>query len=766
MAKDNKKQRPLRVEESPSRLAEPYRVKSWAASGPVVVNIILLFITLEIAVLSVEQARWITPQPSLTLTLIISVMVTWWLARRRLPGVVVHILIVFIGLLMTMWQALNLMTAPDIGSRISQLMAAMQSWGQAADTAPAGTENLSFAVFLVLLTWLISYISTWFLVRRRDAWVGVSLGALVVLVNLSNLTDGYYFYLGLYILAAALLVTHVRMTKHPDVTRYSRKAWAYIGAALLCIVVLAGAIARLTPELRIPELQTLIATHTLWKKDIEQSRLNFFNAVPAKQPVSTSSTHREQAFEGEWHQGDKIDFIVRSTRPSYWRVHVYDVYTARGWENSPTSDYLLDQKVLWGGGELPSGPAATTYKVSANLKTDILLMGGSFISSDNPALVAVSAGDVIAVRMPRILRPGEGYTVTSRMFTPSTNALSRAGGGYPQAVADYYLQLPADFPENVRQLSQNITRNAGTPYEKVLAINRYLAQIPYKEKIEAPPKNVDGVESFLFKQKAGFCLYYASAMAVMLRSVDVPTRLAVGYLPGEPGKEVGEYILRDKHYHAWTQVYFNGYGWVDLEATPGGAGSGVAIETPWVSEEAIAQLPLWDVWLTYLPPEIPDLPDVTEDTSEKKTNTGGPFFFADELGLALLIIFAGALILAVLVTPVLVLRSSFYRWLWHVNRNEFASLAYDKMCHLAAMVRLGPRPQQTPLEFAAELAAAFPEQARAFNHIARSYVENRFGRRGNLGLFEEAELLKARCGAFDVLLTRLGLAGKITRGRY
>ena len=73
------------------------------------------------------------------------------------------------------------------------------------------------------------------------------------------------------------------------------------------------------------------------------------------------------------------------------------------------------------------------------------------------------------------------------------------------------------------------------------------------------------------------------------------------------------------------------------------------------------------------------------------------------------------------------------------------------------MIKLGPKPQQTPMEYAAELAAVFPEQASYFNHVARVYTENQFGRRGRLGLFEEAELLKARCRIFDAILTKLGL---------
>jgi hypothetical protein len=256
-------------------------------------------------------------------------------------------------------------------------------------------------------------------------------------------------------------------------------------------------------------------------------------------------------------------------------------------------------------------------------------------------------------------------------------------------------------------------------------------------------------------------------MAVMLRSVDVPTRLAVGYLPGDPGKQAGEYLLRDNHYHAWPQVYFNGFGWVDMETTPGGEGSGVAIETPWITGEAIEEFPEWDVWLAN-PPEPPELPETGNEAGKSAAGSvgNGAFFFADELALAIVILIIAAVILAVLATPVLAARASFLRWLWHVDRDTLAFVAYDRMCNLAARVDLGPRPQQTPLEFAAGLAAAFPEQAGAFYHVTRRYVEKKFGRReSRLGLFEEAELLKARCIAFGVLLKRLGMSGVFKRVR-
>jgi len=97
-----------------------------------------------------------------------------------------------------------------------------------------------------------------------------------------------------------------------------------------------------------------------------------------------------------------------------------------------------------------------------------------------------------------------------------------------------------------------------------------------------------------------------------------------------------------------------------------------------------------------------------------------------------------------------------------VDRSAIAARTFTNMCKLAAMVKLGPRPSQTPLEFAATLAVVFPQEAGAVKHITQAYVENRFGRReGKLGLFEEAEILKARCRIYDALLLRLGLTGKV-----
>ncbi|MFH1647975.1 MAG: transglutaminase domain-containing protein [Chloroflexota bacterium] len=718
-------------------------------------NIGLLFVVLEVAVFSIERARWITPQPSLTLALVLSMLAAWLLARSTLPSAAAHVSALVIGILVVVCQAAVLL------SGFQPLFLSLRSWWLGTGTAIPGGETISFAIFLSLVTWAIGHTGTWFLLRRRNAWVGVSLGAVIILANLSNLPDRYYFFFGGYFLAAMLLVALNRLVRENPAGRgagYPLRGLLYFGASLAVLTVFAFSISWATPEVRVPRLQTAVATRILWKHDIEESPVNLFAAVPAKQPLSTSSTRRDLHFGKDWHQGEQIDYIVSSPRPSYWLVHVYDDYTPDGWANGPTDRYVLAEETAWAGTVTPAGRETITYEVETNMKTDVLLTAGSFVAADTPTLVQVGAGDIMAVTTPRVLHPEERYRVTSAVAAATPEDLAGAGESYPPEIAAAYLRLPPDFPESVRRLSRSIAGGAPTPYDKVTAIDNYLSRIPYNNEIQAPPPGTDGVAYFLFTQKSGFCLYYASAMAVMLRAVDVPARLAVGYLPGEAGDEKGQYILRDKHYHAWPQAYFPGYGWVDLEATPSTGDSEVAIETPWVGGQITGgdwqEWQDWYLWQMLAEAGFSGGP-AAAGFNEIRTPGNPVWPFADELGRALLITIGGIILITLAASPLLARRSAFYRWLWDFNREDAAAMVYNRLCRLGAMAGLGPRAEQTPLEYAAELSATFPRQARSLDNIARTYADSQFGRRVAVGLFEEAELLKSRCDVFGNLLSRL-----------
>lgn len=725
------------------------------------VNLALLFLALEVAVYSIERARWINPQPAFTLVLFLSMLLAWLLVLSRLHAAVIHILVPVIGVLVTVWQALTLLPGTP---GINHLFQVFQSWWQGADTLLPTEGKVIFAAFLTLLTWLIGYLSTWFVLRKHNAWVAVALGATVIMVNLSNLPGRYFFFFPAFFIAAVFLIIQTRIAgqyaKSGRGAGYTAKSLLYLFTSLICIIVLSVSIAWITPQARASGLQNMISTRLIWKQNIRESKINIFNAVPAKQAINTSSTLKELPFEKGWNQGSDVHFTVKSDRPSYWPMNVYDIYTPQGWINSPTSDQLLDAKVPWVDIGTVNPDNLMKYEVTTDISADVLLVAGDFVSSSSPVQVHQSAvKDVMEVTAPRVLGPGESYTVQSIVSNPTANQLSGAGENYPQSVKDFYLQLPPGFSEDVRLLSENITAGAPTPYARVLAVVKYLSAFPYVPLIDAPPEGADGVAYFLFTQKGGFCLYFASAMAVMLRSVDVPSRLVVGYLPGDPGEERGTYLLRDAHYHAWPQVYFPGYGWINFEATPGGGGgSQVPVQTALVSTPAIKELPQWNAWNYPLATaEIQPGAPPPNAAPAKIRHSWEPLPYAEGLGRALLIILGAAFILAVLAGPLLIFRRGFRRRLWHVDREALASTTYTKLCRLASMAGLSPRPQQTPLEFAEELKAALPEEADAVNNLMRVYLENRFGHRaGKPGLYEEAQILKERRAVYEMLLRRIG----------
>jgi transglutaminase-like putative cysteine protease len=169
--------------------------------------------------------------------------------------------------------------------------------------------------------------------------------------------------------------------------------------------------------------------------------------------------------------------------------------------------------------------------------------------------------------------------MTINLGVTQASDLSRAGTDYPEAITDFYLQLPPGITDRVRHLALNITARTDNAYDKAIAIRQYLYRIHYSEEnVVSPPPDVDGVDYFLFTSRTGNCNYFASAMAVMLRSLGIPTRLCTGYLPGRMDAESGSFFLRSKQYHAWPEVYFPGYGWIEFEATPGAARGSVPEE--------------------------------------------------------------------------------------------------------------------------------------------------------------------------------------------
>ncbi len=150
------------------------------------------------------------------------------------------------------------------------------------------------------------------------------------------------------------------------------------------------------------------------------------------------------------------------------------------------------------------------------------------------------------------------------------SALRAAGTDYPDIIRNTYLQLPPLDPR-IAKLADQITAKAKTPYEKAANIESYLmTRYGYTLELSGTPPTVDPLPYFLFEKRAGHCEYFAAAMAVMLRTLGIPSRYITGFLPGEYNDVAGDFIVRASDAHSWVEVYFPKYGWLTFDPTPPG----------------------------------------------------------------------------------------------------------------------------------------------------------------------------------------------------
>lgn len=175
-------------------------------------------------------------------------------------------------------------------------------------------------------------------------------------------------------------------------------------------------------------------------------------------------------------------------------------------------------------------------------------------------------------------RPTNTYSGLSDLSQPTLKDLEQSTGEYPGEIIRRYLRLPDNLDPRIPELAKEITAHARTQVEEAAAIQAYLSKFRYT--LELPSQqHKDPVAYFLFERKAGHCEYFASAMAVLLRSKGVPSRIVTGFRGGEWNELTGNFIVRAKDAHAWVEAYFPGVGWYAFDPTPAGAAPEITVWT-------------------------------------------------------------------------------------------------------------------------------------------------------------------------------------------
>lgn len=158
------------------------------------------------------------------------------------------------------------------------------------------------------------------------------------------------------------------------------------------------------------------------------------------------------------------------------------------------------------------------------------------------------------------------YEVESVDIAPNADRFSAVGAGTPSdgTVTDV---IPADLPQSIRTLTDQVTATAQTDAGRAAAIQAFLRGRDFTYSTQTLPGTGFGaLENFLLRDRRGYCEQFAAAMAAMARVVGIPSRVAVGFLPGQRTGDVWEVSIRDMH--AWPELYFEDYGWVRFEPTP------------------------------------------------------------------------------------------------------------------------------------------------------------------------------------------------------
>jgi transglutaminase-like putative cysteine protease len=161
------------------------------------------------------------------------------------------------------------------------------------------------------------------------------------------------------------------------------------------------------------------------------------------------------------------------------------------------------------------------------------------------------------------------YEAESDISAVAPEALRTASGSYPPQVARY-LQLPRDIDPRISRLTEQVTSSASDNFDRAAALEKYLkTRFGYTLQMQRTPVK-DPVANFLFERKQGHCEYFASSMAVMLRTLGIPSRVVNGFRSDEFNDLTGNYVVRAKDAHSWVEAYFPGYGWQTFDPTPAG----------------------------------------------------------------------------------------------------------------------------------------------------------------------------------------------------
>jgi transglutaminase-like putative cysteine protease len=472
-----------------------------------------------------------------------------------------------------------------------------------------------YAIGLGILMWVTAFIGTYTIYRHHRVIEGILVIGAPLIANMSATLTDLFLYLVIFVFAALLLWlrTAVVTSEEGWLRRRVTVTLEVPGAMMrtgLMFIVLSVILAWVLTSVAVAAPLTAVWNNLdgVWN-GVRSGLDGIFSPLNnGESRIAGTSFLPTFRVKGSWQSDDAPVLRLIASKGFYLRTMAYDAYTGHGWEQTAGTERRVEPSTPLFPGETPERPTQTQ---AFDQETVTIIMDGTVggaiftpgfpVGSGAPIVVLEAEGAplLVGLRAATSVSPGQGYQITAFISRATAAELKEAGTEYPDAIRAFYLNDDR-VTEQTRALARSIVEraDASSPYEMVEALATYLhgdASFQYQTEVGPPDPDRDLVDFFLFdteRGRIGYCEYYASAMAMMARSLGIPARVATGFAPGTFIGN-GTYQVRQKNAHAWAEIYFPGYGWQIFEATKsidpvrrpqgsstsqtdGGGGSGVA----------------------------------------------------------------------------------------------------------------------------------------------------------------------------------------------
>ncbi|HSM39003.1 MAG TPA: transglutaminase-like domain-containing protein, partial [Candidatus Limnocylindrales bacterium] len=558
----------------------------------------LLFVMLLSLGWSIQRADWIPLLEFLIPVAFYAAVSGALLGLTRLSVTAVLPISAIAGTAIVLW-AVGGEYYPDLGQIGRQL--AMRSevieWVRIIVDRGYGPQLVPYAIGLGGIMWVTAFIAAYTIYRHHRVLDAILLVGAALIANMSATFADLFFYLVLFMLAALLLWLRAALIGREEGWQRRRvNENAEVPAAVMRsgVLFIAGSImlAWVLTSVAVAAPLTAVWNNLdgVWSDVRDRLDGVFGGLANPDARISGATFGPGFRISGSWQSSDQPVLTVASLRGYYLRTATYETYTGHGFVRGPVEERRVEGGDPIFSSETPEQPLnpdayeIETVHIQYQRGQAAIFTPGYPVRVLAPAVVLETGGLPVlgGLESPNTISSSEAYYVTALISKATQAQLNSAGTNYPQVIVDNYLGTDG-VTDRTRLEARRIVDDAGagTPFEMAQALARYLnSDTSFRYAVSAPlPDSADRdfVDFFLFDPngRIGYCEYYATTMAVLARTLGIPSRVAVGYTPGTRvdapgGRDAGDqsfYQVREENAHAWAEIYFPGYGWERFEST-------------------------------------------------------------------------------------------------------------------------------------------------------------------------------------------------------